>query len=334
MKRYSSVAFLAVLFATLMVFPGVAMAAGKCGNWHPGGGKVRQTYLKSGSSGSHEYLVTVDFRFSDSDISALACTGSSALEVDVEAYGGLNKAGGYRGWDSNLPHAYLDTEAFDGNPRVLTVGTSNAADLKSNVDYFTKIHLIEVGPTKDYSEIYLNFQRGHWAKKTSPKEQASCVSHGGSDPAWCVFGDESHAMKSELGTAPRIALNVDYETDDAGYWGNYRTTDLVHGNRLAPGDKIFSPNGLNYLSMQADGNLVEYIPGGRAVWASGTGTPEAILLAQDDGNFVVVAPGNRAVWSTGTGRRDTVLSLQDDRNLVAYAPGHIAVWSNNIAGRP
>ncbi|NEA98991.1 hypothetical protein [Streptomyces sp. SID13726] len=110
---------------------------------------------------------------------------------------------------------------------------------------------------------------------------------------------------------------------------------LLPGGRLNPGDRLTSPNRLNVLVMQADGNLVETIPGGHVVWRSQTYVPNSVLFMQNDGNLVVVAPGNRPVWASGTdGKPGSDLELQNDRNLVVYAPGHVAVWSNNIAGRP
>jgi hypothetical protein len=105
------------------------------------------------------------------------------------------------------------------------------------------------------------------------------------------------------------------------------------GTQLNPGDRLTSPNGLNTLEMQHDGNLVEYIPGHVAVWSSGTSVPRSIFRAQRDGNFVVIAPGNQPQWDTGTGGQPgTVIQIQNDRNVVAYAPGHIAVWTNHTAG--
>src|SRR3954471_16059454 len=98
--------------------------------------------------------------------------------------------------------------------------------------------------------------------------------------------------------------------------------------------KIYSPNRLNILLMQPDGNLVEYIPG-RAVWASNTaGQQGSVFTAQGDGNYVVIGPGNRPLWATGTKSGGTTLILQNDRNLVVYAPGNHAIWANNVAGQP
>jgi hypothetical protein len=53
--------------------------------------------------------------------------------------------------------------------------------------------------------------------------------------------------------------------------------------------------------MQADGNLVLYNPGGKAVWASSTsGSPGSYLIAQNDGNVVIYRPDSHPVWASNT----------------------------------
>ncbi|MEW2119940.1 hypothetical protein AB0945_33110 [Streptomyces sp. NPDC005474] len=286
----------------------------------------------TGSSAGHtfkEFVVRTAFTFSSSDIAALRCTKSRSLEVDAVTYGGVK--GGYRSFRSNLPNAYLDTEFDDHGPgRTLTVGTSSAAALEPNREYVTELHLSEISTPQNYAEVYLDFQRGHWARVSSPIETASCTGHGGHDPAWCIFADETTLMASKMGGPVRVPFPTGATASLTAHWGR-----LLPGQRLNPGDRLASPNGLNVLIMQTDGNLVEYIPGGRSVWATGTRTANSVLFMQGDGNLVVVAPGNRPVWASGTGgRTGSVLELQDDRNLVVYAPGHVAVWANNVAGRP
>lgn len=104
---------------------------------------------------------------------------------------------------------------------------------------------------------------------------------------------------------------------------------LPAGQVLAAGARIVSDDQRFVLAMQADGNLVEYAPGNRPVWASGTGVPGTVLVNQSDGNLVLVAPGNRAVWATGTnGNPGAVLVIQNDANIVVYAPGNRPVWAS------
>jgi hypothetical protein len=107
------------------------------------------------------------------------------------------------------------------------------------------------------------------------------------------------------------------------------TARLNPDERLVAGERLVSPNGQFVLIMQADGNLVQYAPGNRAVWATGTNRSNSVVHLQDDGNLVVVAPGNTPVWSTGThGNPRATLELQNDGNLVVYAQGHVARWES------
>jgi hypothetical protein len=107
------------------------------------------------------------------------------------------------------------------------------------------------------------------------------------------------------------------------------TDRLTGGEQLNPGERLISPNGQFVLTMQGDGNLVEYAPGNRAVWATGTNRADSIARMQTDGNLVVIAPGNVAVWATGTGGNPGAdVELQNDGNVVVYASGHVARWGS------
>ena len=109
---------------------------------------------------------------------------------------------------------------------------------------------------------------------------------------------------------------------------------LNPAEQLGPGERLVSPNGQYVLVMQGDGNLVEYAPGNRPVWASGTGRANSIARMQADGNLVVIAPGNVPVWSTGTsGNPGADVELQSDSNVVVYARGHAARWAS-ASSRP
>lgn len=108
---------------------------------------------------------------------------------------------------------------------------------------------------------------------------------------------------------------------------------LFANERLVAGQRLVSADGQRVLVMQGDGNLVEYAPGNRPVWASGTNAANSVLVMQGDGNAVVVAPGNRPVWATGTsGNPGADLELQNDGNVVLYAPGHVARWASGSGG--
>ena len=175
--------------------------------------------------------------------------------------------GGRREWDSNLPGAYLDTEEFDSKKsRVLTIGSQHAAEIQPDTEYYTELRLSEFGikDGKNYAELYPNFQRGHWA--SNPFEKGFCGIKGG--PENCIFEDKSQLMVSTLGTPPRVEFAT-YPVLASGAWGSYRRTELSPGDRINSGDQLYSPNGVNRLVMQADGDLVEHA-GDQVVWRSET----------------------------------------------------------------
>ncbi|MCW2527388.1 MAG: mannose-binding lectin [Pseudonocardiales bacterium] len=91
---------------------------------------------------------------------------------------------------------------------------------------------------------------------------------------------------------------------------------------LRAGQSIHSPRQRFVLTMQTDGNLVEYNARG-AVWWTGTGgSPGAVAAVQSDGNLVMYTADARALWATGTrfGTEEFQGSLvvQDDGNVVFY----------------
>jgi hypothetical protein len=117
------------------------------------------------------------------------------------------------------------------------------------------------------------------------------------------------------------------------------TDHLDPGERLTAGERLVSADGRYVLTMQDDGNLVEYAPGNVAVWAAGTDQPTSEARLQPDGNLVVIAPGDVPVWSTHTnGSAGSTLELQSDGNVVVYAPGHLVRWSSDsgapVSGEP
>jgi len=129
-------------------------------------------------------------------------------------------------------------------------------------------------------------------------------------------------------SAVAIALGLLHAT--AGTAEAAAGTDRLNpGETLGAGARLVSANGQFVLTMQSDGNLVEYAAGNRAVWATGTARGGSVARMQTDGNLVVIAPGNVPVWATGTsGNPNATLEVQNDGNIVVYATGHIARWAS------
>lgn len=95
-------------------------------------------------------------------------------------------------------------------------------------------------------------------------------------------------------------------------------TTLAVGATLASGASIYSPNSLYRLTMQTDGNLVEYINANNYVlFASNTsGNSGAYAVMQTDGNLVVYSSTGTALWASGTaGDSGAFLSLNNYGSL-------------------
>jgi len=116
---------------------------------------------------------------------------------------------------------------------------------------------------------------------------------------------------------------------------------LPSGGTLQPGQSITSTNDHFRLTMQADGNLVEYrIPADTPVWTTATsGNFGAYAVMQVDGDFVVYpaghsspAPGHQtpALWSSGTFGHPgaTVALLADGTTVVRPTAGGAALWTS------
>lgn len=107
---------------------------------------------------------------------------------------------------------------------------------------------------------------------------------------------------------------------------------MQNGLGLTPGQSIESAT--VWLIMQYDGNLVIYRKrDGAVLWASGTnGHPCHDITMQSDGNLVEYGMGFGATWATGTwGNQGAFARLQDDGNFVIYRKGggtpDTALWS-------
>lgn len=101
---------------------------------------------------------------------------------------------------------------------------------------------------------------------------------------------------------------------------------------LVAGQSLKSPDRQYRLTMQPDGNLVEY-GNGRALWSTRTsGNAGSELHLQADGNLVVYSKAGKPLWASGTRKgAGGQLSLGDDGALTLRFAGQSA-WSNGAPG--
>ncbi|WP_157498797.1 reprolysin-like metallopeptidase [Geodermatophilus sp. Leaf369] len=117
------------------------------------------------------------------------------------------------------------------------------------------------------------------------------------------------------GTAPQAPIST--------------TTQLRSGQRLAPAQSAYSPNGRYRLTMQGDGNLVAYAPSGRALWATSTYAPGAALVVQPDGNVVLTSPTGQVLWHSNTWNNSGAgLAVRDDGSVAVLDRSGKVLWSS------
>lgn len=149
------------------------------------------------------------------------------------------------------------------------------------------------------------------------------------------FYGPAHVRQTSAGEAPlfdALVRHVELRTRGGagaggGTTGGAPASTLTAGERLYPGQAIWSPNGTVGLHYQGDGNLVLYGPSG-PLWSSDThGTSGGFATMQGDGNFVVYDAGGQPVWATDTsGLPGAELRVQDDGYLVLYDAGNSVLW--------
>ena len=169
-----------------------------------------------------------------------------------------------------------------------------------------------------------------WASGTNPGGAIAVMQSDGNfvinnssgDPLWASDTSGNTGAYVVLGNAGEFGVR---SAAGVTLWAPGR---LSAGDRLLSGRSLYSPAGRFRLTMQGDGNLVEYDNAGLPVWASGTGTPGARTIVQDDGNVVVYDASNQALWATDTsGHPGAYLRLNDLGQLTVASATGAPLWA-------
>ena len=108
---------------------------------------------------------------------------------------------------------------------------------------------------------------------------------------------------------------------------------ICPGDIIRAGAHIYSQNGVFMLTIQGDGNVVIYGPGG-VVWATGTSASGAYLTLQaNDGNLVVYDQNGNGQWASNEFTCCNVYFMfWNDGNLVKYTtPDMTYLWQSGSA---
>ncbi len=107
--------------------------------------------------------------------------------------------------------------------------------------------------------------------------------------------------------------------------------ELLANGSLSANQSLKSPNGQYRLTMQADGNLVEY-DGSVVAWASGTTGTGVHAVMQGDGNLVVYNSANAALFATNTsGNPGANLTITDNGVVAVNSSIGVALWTGKNA---
>lgn len=108
---------------------------------------------------------------------------------------------------------------------------------------------------------------------------------------------------------------------------------ICPGDIIRAGADIYSQNGVFMLTVQGDGNVVIYGPGG-SIWATSTSASGAYLTLQaSDGNLVVYDQNGNTQWASGEVTCCNVyVMFWNDGNLVKYTtPDMTYLWQSGNA---
>ena len=116
---------------------------------------------------------------------------------------------------------------------------------------------------------------------------------------------------------------------------NYNNTTLDPGQTLYGSQYLLSPDTDSVLTLQNNGDLILY-GGGQAQWSNGINTaPGDYLTLQADGNLVEYSAQNTPLWQTSTnGDTGDYLTLQTDGNLVIFSATGTPLWQTGTTANP
>jgi len=125
---------------------------------------------------------------------------------------------------------------------------------------------------------------------------------------------------------------------DLQNWANGESTDqaastqgdvLTVGQRLADGQKIWSPSKSHFAEMQPDGNFCIYTSAKKWVWCLGMYETGNYIKMQPDGNLCMYTKDDGWKWCSKTnGKGATSLSIDDSGKLHLKDASGTSVWTN------
>jgi regulator of extracellular matrix RemA (YlzA/DUF370 family) len=201
------------------------------------------------------------------------------------------------------------------------------ATLAANQSISSPNGLFKLTMQNDGNLVEYDGSTAAWASGTHGKDltavmesDGNLVIYSATTPEWT--SNTSGNLGDYLTLANDGELTIDSEAGTV-LWGGVGI--LIPGATLAANQSISSLNGLFKLTMQNDGNLVEY-DGSSAAWSSGTHGKDLSAIMQNDGNLVIYS-GTTPEWTSNTaGNPGDYLTLADNGELAVDSAAGTVLW--------
>jgi hypothetical protein len=200
------------------------------------------------------------------------------------------------------------------------------APMAVNQSILSPNHTYKLTMQADGNLVEYDGSTAAWATATSTAGSTAVMQSDGNlviySGATAKWASNTSSTDASLVLGDNGILSID-STSGTAVWGAVGI--LTSNAQLASGQSVTSPNHTYRLTMQSDGNLVEY-DGATVVWASGTSVAGSFVAMQGDGNLVVYS-GTTSKWASNTsGYPGAYLALSDTGVLSVNASSGFAIW--------
>jgi hypothetical protein len=206
-------------------------------------------------------------------------------------------------------------------------------NMLSQYNSWTSTPLVQVNDATDASTLQL---QSAWATAGATNKVTASETNGVVTVTNTTGATVNVPITAPMGTTINGAAFGESYGGTKSAWTNVTSSgvtlkassELTAGEQLTLNQSIFSPNGQYRLTMQSDGNLVDYNPSNSPVWASNSvNSSVSYVTMQSDGNLVIYNSSGNPLWASNTaGNTGAYLSLSDTGTIMIFSASGIPLW--------
>jgi hypothetical protein len=263
-----------------------------------------------------------------SSTAVLSANGTATCTITVSAVGTYIVSAAYGG-DGNYSSASSPADTISVSS-VAGNQLASGAELAAGQSISSTNGAYTLAMQNDGNLVQFGASNIVWSSGTTTSGSDAVMQSDGNLVVYSPTGTALWASNTAGNAGATLLLRNDGEiivesTSNIPLWAE--SGILVPGAHLNAGQTITAPDGTYRLSMQSDGNLVEYTGQSTAVWATGTSTSGAFASMQSDGNLVVYNPSGAPLWASNTaGNSGAYVVLGDDGELAVDTDAGAPVW--------